>query len=106
MPEEPRLDDLIAYVEADEPGGDALEHLSTAVDISARLDELADNLIGHFVERARSAGASWTEIGQHMGVTKQAVQKRFVPKQADDGGSLSGGRLRRFTVRARRVAQR
>jgi Clp amino terminal domain, pathogenicity island component len=106
MNEEPRLGDVVAYVVAQQPGADALEHLSTAVDISARLDELADNLIGHFVERARSAGASWTEIGQHMGVTKQAVQKRFVPKQVDDGDFLSGGRLRRFTVRARRVAQR
>ncbi len=29
------------------------------------------------------AGASWTEIGQSMGVTKQAAQKRFVPKPDD-----------------------
>jgi len=35
------------------------------------------------VDQARKAGASWTEIGQSMGVTKQAAQKRFVPKAAD-----------------------
>ena len=51
--------------------------------ISEHLRELADHLIGHFVDQARKAGASWTEIGQSMGVTKQAAQKRFVPKAAD-----------------------
>jgi len=35
------------------------------------------------VDQARKAGASWTEIGQSMGVTKQAAQKRFVPKSAE-----------------------
>jgi hypothetical protein len=38
-------------------------------------------LIGHFVDQARRSGASWTEIGKSMGVTKQAAQKRFVPKE-------------------------
>jgi ClpA/ClpB-like protein len=51
--------------------------------VSEHLDELADHLIGHFVDQARKAGASWTEIGQSMGVTKQAAQKRFVPKAAE-----------------------
>lgn len=44
------------------------------------LGEVADHLIGHFVDQARRSGASWTEIGKCMGVTKQAAQKRFVPK--------------------------
>jgi hypothetical protein len=35
------------------------------------LSEVADHLIGHFVDQARS-GASWTDIGESMGVTKQA----------------------------------
>jgi ATP-dependent Clp protease ATP-binding subunit ClpA len=35
------------------------------------------------VDQARKAGASWTDIGQSMGVTKQAAQKRFVPKVTD-----------------------
>src|SRR6516225_6082716 len=75
-----RLDDLISYVKSQD--GTALDHVSAAVRISEHLGELADHLIGHFVDQARKAGASWTEIGQSMGVTKQAAQKRFVPKAA------------------------
>ena len=73
-----RLDELINYVKSQD--GTALDHVSAAMRVSEHLGELADHLIGHFVDQARKAGASWTEIGQSMGVTKQAAQKRFVPK--------------------------
>jgi Clp amino terminal domain, pathogenicity island component len=76
-----RLDDLITYVRSQD--GTALDHVSAAMRISEHLGELADHLIGHFVDQARKAGASWTEIGQSMGVTKQAAQKRFVPKAGE-----------------------
>jgi hypothetical protein len=76
-----RLDELISYVKSQQ--GTALDHVSAAMQISEHLGELADNLIGHFVDQARRTGASWTEIGQSMGVTKQAAQKRFVPKDSD-----------------------
>jgi len=76
-----RLDDLISYVKSQD--GTALDHVSAAMRISEYLGELADHVIGHFVDQARKAGASWTEIGQSMGVTKQAAQKRFVPKAAE-----------------------
>src|SRR5215472_1099882 len=78
-----RLDDLIAYVKSQHPDDGALQHLTDAVLASDWLGELGDHLIGHFVDQARKAGASWTEIGQSMGVTKQAAQKRFVPKAAE-----------------------
>jgi Clp amino terminal domain, pathogenicity island component len=82
MDESPvRLDDLIGYVKSQD--GTALDHVSAAIRISEHLGELADHVIGHFVDQARKAGASWTEIGQSMGVTKQAAQKRFVPKAAE-----------------------
>lgn len=45
-----------------------------------QLGEVADSLIGHFVDQARRAGASWSEIGASMGVSKQAAQKRFVAR--------------------------
>jgi len=76
-----RLDDLIGYIINRD--GTALDHVSAAVRASDYLGELADHLIGHFVDQARRSGASWTEIGQAMGVTKQAAQKRFVPKAPD-----------------------
>src|SRR5262249_47127817 len=56
-----------------------------------------------FVDQARRAGASWTEIGQAMGVTKQAAQKRFVAKATTESELFAGGRFERFTPRARHV---
>jgi hypothetical protein len=94
-----RLDELVAYVRDENPDSDPLSHVATAVAVSERLGELADHLIGHFVDEARRAGASWTDIGQSMGVTKQAAQKRFVPRV--DDGPAAPGRLNQFTPRAR-----
>ena len=102
-----RLDELIGFVRSQE--GTALDHVSAAVRISEHLSELADHLIGHFVDQARKTGASWTEIGQSMGVTKQAAQKRFVPKATDtDWQSLLADAFHahpfsRFTLRAKGV---
>ena len=101
-----RLDDLIGYVKSQD--GTALDHGSAARQISEHLGELADHLIGHFVDQARQAGASWTEIGQSMGVTKQAAQKRFVANAPDVDETFSrilygsGTRFSRFTDRAQR----
>src|SRR3712207_2497954 len=99
-----RLDDLIRLVKALHPDGDALQRLSDAVMVSEGLNELADHLIGHFVDQARKSGASWTDIGRSMGVTKQAAQKRFVPKAGDESSKLDpNAGFSRFTDRARRV---
>jgi ATP-dependent Clp protease ATP-binding subunit ClpA len=90
----PRLDDLISGVET--AHADPLDRVGGAVMIAEHLGDTADHLIGHFVDRARRAGASWTDIGRSMGVSKQAVQKRFVAKEpAQD--------FTRFTPRARNV---
>jgi Clp amino terminal domain, pathogenicity island component len=94
-----RLDDLISAVRAAHPDGDALTHLSDAVLVAEQLADHADHLIGHFVDQARRAGASWTEIGRSMGVTKQAAQKRFVPRSSPEVPEL--GNWSRFTDRAR-----
>ncbi len=102
-----RLDELISYIKNTE--GTALDQVSAAVRISEHLGELADHVIGHFVDQARKTGASWTEIGQSMGVTKQAAQKRFVPKASNWGDLLSGVfpsdpvKFSRFTDRAKRA---
>ncbi|RZS38942.1 ClpA/ClpB-like protein [Herbihabitans rhizosphaerae] len=103
----PRLDDLIEVVRNlsvarhRDPDEDVLDQLSDAVVLGERLGEIADHLIGHFVDKARRSGASWTDIGQSMGVTKQAAQKRFVPKESDDGPALDLRLFTRFTDRAR-----
>jgi Clp amino terminal domain, pathogenicity island component len=73
-----RLDDLIAAINKNRPY--ALDRLTDAVLVADHIGDIADHLIGHFVDQARRSGASWTDIGRSMGVTKQAAQKRFVPK--------------------------
>ncbi|MGH3123665.1 MAG: Clp protease N-terminal domain-containing protein, partial [Streptosporangiaceae bacterium] len=64
------LDTLITYVKAQRPSGSPLDNLSDAVTVSSQLSEQADSLIGHFVDQARRSGASWSQIGASMGVTK------------------------------------
>jgi hypothetical protein len=93
-----RLDDLIDSIK--KVHTDALEQLQSAVVAADHLGDIADHLIGHFVDQARRSGASWTEIGRSMGVSKQAAQKRFVPKdtEIDPAEGFS-----RFTPRARGV---
>lgn len=102
MDEPMRLDDLVSRVTGLHPGGDALVHLSDAVAMSEMMGGLADRLVGHFVDAARAAGATWAEIGRSMGVTRQAVQKRFVTKLAA-AGALDEAAYERFTPRARAV---
>src|SRR6266700_7001932 len=100
MTGEVRLDDLIAAIK--KTHSDALEQLSDAVIVADHLGDVADHLIGHFVDQARRSGASWTDIGRSMGVTKQAAQKRFVPKDPGQVPDLDASQgFTRFTPRAR-----
>ncbi|MCX4763992.1 ATP-dependent Clp protease ATP-binding subunit [Streptomyces sp. NBC_01275] len=94
-----RLDDLIDAIKKvhDEP----LDQLQDAVIAADHLGDVADHLIGHFVDQARRSGASWTDIGRSMGVTRQAAQKRFVPKESADLDPSQG--FTRYTPRARHV---
>src|SRR5690242_16226246 len=93
-----RLDDLIQAIRSVHP--DVLDQLASAVLAAEHLGEIADHLIGHFVDQARRSGASWTDIGKSMGVTKQAAQKRFVPRAEPAAVDLEQG-FARFTPRAR-----
>jgi Clp amino terminal domain, pathogenicity island component len=93
-----RLGDLIEAIE--KAHASPLDQLTNAMILAEHLDDVADYLIGHFVDQARRSGASWTQIGGCMGVTKQAAQKRFTGKEppSDDTSGFS-----RFTLRARNV---
>jgi ATP-dependent Clp protease ATP-binding subunit ClpA len=93
------LDSLIAYVRTLHPEGSPLDHLTDAVVAAGQLDEQADALIGYFVDQARSSGASWSQIGAAMGVSKQAAQKRFVARE--DELVPESKTFSRFTPRAR-----
>src|SRR5215212_11171494 len=101
-----RLDDLLAAVRSSAAGGDPLEHLASAVLLADGLGELADHLLGHFVDQARRSGASWTDIGGALGVSKQAAQQRFVARGAVVADDLASGRFARFTARVRQAIVR
>ncbi|TNC22873.1 Clp protease N-terminal domain-containing protein [Amycolatopsis alkalitolerans] len=94
-----KLDDLIESVKNQHPGAGALQQLSDAMLVAEQVGEVADHLIGHFVDQARRSGASWSEIGTSMGVSKQAAQKRFVPRSSDEVD------YSRFTVRTQRALE-
>ena len=97
-----RLDDLIEAIR--KVHSDVLDQLSDAVIAADHLGDVADHLIGHFVDQARRSGASWSDIGRSMGVTKQAAQQRFVPKDPGQPSDVDPGQgFSRFTMRARNV---
>ena len=95
-----RLDDLIDAIK--KAHTEPLDQLTDAMIAADALGDIADHLIGHFVDQARRSGASWTDIGNCMGVSKQAAQKRFVPKAEIDPQAGFG----KFTERARSVVVR
>jgi ATP-dependent Clp protease ATP-binding subunit ClpA len=98
QPQPVRLDEMITTIK--NVHADVLDQLSDAVLAAEHLGEVADHLIGHFVDQARRSGASWTDIGKSMGVTKQAAQKRFVLRAETTTLEPNGG-FERFTPRAR-----
>jgi hypothetical protein len=85
------LQELISEVDTDVAG----DELAKVTEARARANTLAgvgDQLIDHFVSRARDAGMSWSQIGGALGVTKQAAQQRWMTPT-----------FSRFTERARRA---
>ena len=95
-----RLEELIDLVDAGSPKADPLTRLADSVVVARDLDALADQLVDHYVGRAREAGASWADIGNCLGVTRQAAQQRFVvPRRASRRKRL----FTKFNDRARAV---
>ena len=90
----PTLQELIETVERDAPGAGVLDLLAAASSTVAQLEEVGDAVLGHFVDRCRRHGHSWTEISTALGVSKQAAHKRF---------SFPAPTLERVTERARRA---
>jgi uncharacterized protein YjiS (DUF1127 family) len=88
----PSLQELIETVERDASGPSLLDLLATASSTVAQLEEVGDAVLGHFVDRCRRGGHSWSEISTALGVSKQAAHKRF---------SFPAPTLERFTPRAR-----
>ncbi|TQS21404.1 Clp protease N-terminal domain-containing protein [Microbispora sp. KK1-11] len=92
---------LIERVDRNET--DPLTKITKAEELSAELDRLGDRLVGYFIEQARAAGHSWSDIGAHLGMSRQAAQQRYTPRQSaltmDD--VLHGGAFKGLVPRAR-----
>ncbi len=89
------LANLIETVADRDPQGSDLDRLATAVSVAAEVSDLADRLVGHYVDRAKAGGATWSQIGEGLGVSKQAAQQRSVPAAFE-----------RYTRRATHVVER
>jgi Clp amino terminal domain, pathogenicity island component len=85
------LGSLVRWVDGRTRHCTELDRLDLAVKVTVHLEALRDQVLDHYVEAARASGASWSQIGEHLGVTKQAAHQ----------GHL-GRRRRRFPVRGRR----
>jgi ATP-dependent Clp protease ATP-binding subunit ClpA len=100
----PDLRDLINTVRQDTGSENAIAQLITAAATVAQLEDTSDALLGHFVDRCRREGRSWSEISAALGVTKQAVHKRFSAAVADQIiAAVPAPTFERFTPRARSV---
>src|SRR3954469_22200474 len=73
------LADLIARLDEELPDAHPLAPISEAPLHPQTLADLGDQLVSHYVGKARRAGASWSEIGDAIGVSKQAAQQRHTP---------------------------
>jgi ATP-dependent Clp protease ATP-binding subunit ClpA len=100
----PTLQELIEIVRQDSSSDQPLDQLVAAAAAAAQLEETTDALLGHFVDRCRRDGRSWTEISAALGVSKQAVHKRFAPALAAHiVAATPSPTFERFTDRARHV---
>jgi ATP-dependent Clp protease ATP-binding subunit ClpA len=100
----PTLQELIETIRQDAGSDLPLDQLVTAASAAAQLEETTDALLGYFVDRCRRDGRSWTEISNALGVTKQAVHKRFAPALAAHiFAATPEPTFERFTDRARHV---
>ncbi len=109
----PTLQELIDTVRQDAGTEDPIGQLEVAAATASDLEQTTDALLGHFVDRCRRAGRSWSEISAALGVTKQAVHKRFAGPLAERVAATTGrptfepftmrATFERFTMRARNV---
>ncbi len=106
------LDELITQTRGLAGSPEPLEVLASAARRQQELADLGEKLLDHFVQEARTAGCSWSQIGTALGVTKQAAQQRhsalrsLIGKFKATVGSSLEGAFARFTGSARVVVVR
>ena len=97
------LQDLISTIERSER--EPLQYVTDAMLLSERIADMGEQLVDHFVKQAREAGASWSEIGVSLGVSKQAAQQRFTSERKVGFKMSKGGLFTRFDETGRHAVQ-
>ena len=103
------LEELVTQTRGQAGSSEPLEVLASAARRQQELADLGEKLLDHFVQEARTAGCSWSQIGTALGVTKQAAQQRhsalrsLIGKLKGGVESVMEGSFNRFSDRARRV---
>lgn len=110
----PDLDDLIAEVDRTcttaVPGNDNggqpnwIELLKTAAAVAGQLQALADDLVEEYVEHCRMHGSTWSDVGEALGVSRQAAQQRFLAPPKDYDSAEFSEELRAAMNHMKRVA--
>jgi hypothetical protein len=72
----PELNDLVETVGDRCPSGTELDRLRAASEIAREVGRLGEDLVTHYVDEARASGASWSDIGDVLGVTRQGAHQR------------------------------
>lgn len=85
---------------------DWIELLTVAARLSGRLEALADDLVEDYVEHCRLHGSSWSEIGGVLGMSRQAVQQRFLAPHREYDPAEHSDELRQAMVAMKEIAVR
>ncbi|MDN5893360.1 MAG: hypothetical protein L0H93_04985 [Nocardioides sp.] len=70
------LADAVGQLDAPSDPQGVEDHLAL-IEVVSHVEADARSLLRDAVTSARSAGATWSEVGRTLGMTKQAAQKRF-----------------------------
>ena len=104
------FEELITQTRASAHSIEPLTLLAVAAQRQQELAALGEQLLDHFVQEARTAGCSWSQIGSALGVSKQGAQQRYATvvqslrsKLVAEVKSFTGAPFTRFTDRARRA---
>jgi hypothetical protein len=96
------LDDLKREADDNASSDAPLDRLASAVAVARRVSELGDQLIDDYVDAARAADCSWAQVGEVLGVSRQAAQQRQAGLLGRLGKRIGQtGLFKRFTIPAR-----
>jgi hypothetical protein len=78
-----KLNDLIKSVQHRTRSCTELERLAMAAEYGELLKAMGDDLVSHFVEQARGAGASWAQVGEQLGCYEAGRLSALLHQAAD-----------------------